>query len=855
MLSIPYDVIVQPLVYLIEFVFGAFHALTHNPGVAIVGVSIVVNVLCLPLYRMADDQQARERAKQQKMARWVSHIKRTFSGDEQYMMLSAYYTEQGYRPVQALVGSLTLLLQIPFFMAAYAYLSNLTLLHGASFLFLSDLGSPDGLLRVGGLAVNVLPVAMTLLNCASTFVYTKGLPLRDKLQAYLLAAVFLVLLYDSPSGLVFYWTCNQLFSLGKNLVMKADPERSAHRDTSLGPVRRRRLTMEFLAACALLTGLLGLFVPSSVIAVSPTEFIVSQVSENPFVHVLHTTCVWAGVLFLWVGIYFFLSGDKVRERFVLVLWCLAGACALNFFAFGQGLGTITNTLRFDHAPDYGWEREAVNILAIAAVVTLLAIVWRWRRGLVRPVLVVCAAAVCVAGLFNVVSSWGTIVERQGQMAVHDQSFFQADGKPRKLFHLSRDSRNVVVVFLDRALSGYVPYIMHERPDLQRQFDGFTYYPNALSYGQFTNYGAPALYGGYDYTPDAMDARTDRSVPQKHDEAMLLMPTLFSKVGMRSTVVDPPYAGSYKWIADLSLYDDLDNVEAVDVQGAFAPVVEKRLGVSTKMNMDRQYFCYSLFKVLPECAQGPFYDKGHYQDTDKSDHLRAVFMNAYSVLELMPELTQVGDGPGGFVLMCNLTAHEPDMLQLPDYRPVTVVHNEGLEDMGRFTLNGSTVLMDNDERLSHYHVNMAALMELGKWFDWLRAQGTYDNTRIIVVSDHGRPLGQWPELIKDEHVDVEGFNPLLMAKDFDAHGFSTSHEFMTNADVPHMALRDVVDDPHNPFTGNAVDDHEKRAHEQRVTTSWHFNPWENNGQTYDTSDNPWYAVHDDIFDLNNWKRLD
>ena len=45
------------------------------------------------------------------------------------------------------------------------------------------------------------------------------------------------------------------------------------------------------------------------------------------------------------------------------------------------------------------------------------------------------------------------------------------------------------------------------------------------------------------------------------------------------------------------------------------------------------------------------------------------------------------------------------------------------------------------------------------------------------------------------------------------------------------------------------------HDQRVTTSWHFNPWENNGQTYDTSDNPWYSVHDDIFDLNNWKRLD
>jgi phosphoglycerol transferase MdoB-like AlkP superfamily enzyme len=185
--------------------------------------------------------------------------------------------------------------------------------------------------------------------------------------------------------------------------------------------------------------------------------------------------------------------------------------------------------------------------------------------------------------------------------------------------------------------------------------------------------------------------------------------------------------------------------------------------------------------------------------------------------------------------------------------MTVVHNEGLEDMGRFTLGGSSVLMDTDERLSHYHVNMAALMELGKWFDWLRAQGTYDNTRIIVVSDHGRPLGQWPELIKDEHVDVEGFNPLLMAKDFDAHGFSTSHEFMTNADVPTLATQGVIEGATNPFTGVAITSDEKYAHDQLVTSSQNWETSENN--TFDTTDSPWYSVHDDIFEESNWQRLD
>ncbi|MBQ3669657.1 MAG: hypothetical protein II920_10590, partial [Clostridia bacterium] len=38
--------------------------------------------------------------------------------------------------------------------------------------------------------------------------YTKGHPLKEKIQVYGLAAVFLVLLYRSPSGLVLYWLLN-----------------------------------------------------------------------------------------------------------------------------------------------------------------------------------------------------------------------------------------------------------------------------------------------------------------------------------------------------------------------------------------------------------------------------------------------------------------------------------------------------------------------------------------------------------------------------------------------------------------------------------------------------------------------
>ena len=74
------------------------------------------------------------------------------------------------------------------------------------------------MIRLGAFSVNVLPILMTVINLASALVYTHNMTRRDKMQLYGMAAVFLVLLYDAASGLVLYWTCNNIFSLGKNIV-------------------------------------------------------------------------------------------------------------------------------------------------------------------------------------------------------------------------------------------------------------------------------------------------------------------------------------------------------------------------------------------------------------------------------------------------------------------------------------------------------------------------------------------------------------------------------------------------------------------------------------------------------------
>ncbi|WP_191014897.1 YidC/Oxa1 family membrane protein insertase [Treponema zioleckii] len=79
-------------------------------------------------------------------------------------------------------------------------------------------------------SINLLPILMTLINFVSGVIYLKKAPLKEKIQLYALALVFLFILYDSPSGLVCYWILNNTFSLFKNLVNAKvkNPRRLVH---------------------------------------------------------------------------------------------------------------------------------------------------------------------------------------------------------------------------------------------------------------------------------------------------------------------------------------------------------------------------------------------------------------------------------------------------------------------------------------------------------------------------------------------------------------------------------------------------------------------------------------------------
>jgi membrane protein insertase Oxa1/YidC/SpoIIIJ len=112
-------ILIGPLKLVFEIIYVLANRIIGHPGLSIIVLSLIMNILVLPLYRRADDMQEKAKDIEAKLHDGVAHIKKTFSGDERMMILQTYYRQNNYKPTDALNGSVSLLLEVPFFMAAY----------------------------------------------------------------------------------------------------------------------------------------------------------------------------------------------------------------------------------------------------------------------------------------------------------------------------------------------------------------------------------------------------------------------------------------------------------------------------------------------------------------------------------------------------------------------------------------------------------------------------------------------------------------------------------------------------------------------------------------------------------------
>jgi hypothetical protein len=343
----------------------------------------------------------------------------------------------------------------------------------------------------------------------------------------------------------------------------------------------------------------------------------------------------------------------------------------------------------------------------------------------------------------------------------------------------------------------------------------------------------------------MNKRADVPLVQKHNEALLLLPRLFSENGFSTVVTDPPWA-NYSWISDIRIYHDYPGIQAYNTKQKYTDIWLDRSNFTElafkSTTLKRNFFWLSLFRIAPLLLRDGVYDNGDWWNVSSADIDFRMLLDSYAVLDFLPELTDTNTvHTNTFTFIQNELTHEPNFLQAPGYIPLPTV-----------TDRGGTIYAD----ISGYPVSAAAIKRLGEWLLFLKQNNVYDNTRIIITSDHGR----WIDLgifTDDDTLPFmrEEYNPLLLVKDFNATGqLETDRSFMTNADVPTIALSGLIQNPVNPFSGRAINNDAKKQ-PVKISISPKWMPNEHAKNTFKIESGEWYYVQDTIFDAKNWRRAE
>ena len=208
------------------FVVDYFFELTGNFGIAIILITVCIRIVFFPLANYSFRSMAKMKVLQPEMARLKDLYKEDKMKLQQEMM--ALYKKEKVNPVS---GCLPIFIQIPFFFAIYKMLFvTIEMRHQPFFGWISDLSEkdPTTIFNLFGLIpwdppsfliIGVWPILMGV----TMWLQQKLNPApQDPVQAkiFMFFPLFLtVILAPFPSGLVIYWTFNNILTMAQQYVI------------------------------------------------------------------------------------------------------------------------------------------------------------------------------------------------------------------------------------------------------------------------------------------------------------------------------------------------------------------------------------------------------------------------------------------------------------------------------------------------------------------------------------------------------------------------------------------------------------------------------------------------------------
>ena len=378
---------------------------------------------------------------------------------------------------------------------------------------------------------------------------------------------------------------------------------------------------------------------------------------------------------------------------------------------------------------YDGQRIYTVILWVA--VSLLAVILLWKKKITFTIKVFAGAAGMILAVL-VVTCVITGFSHNGLM---DKGDLTVTGD--KFMSLSRDGKNYIILLLDSVNGEEMSELLENDPEVREGLKDFTYYDNTVVGYPMTFHSIYYLLSGDWYECDELikDYQTN----------VLLHAPLFDELEKRDYAMEF-YSLVFPYPDDDGFYR-FDNLKRA--QGTFASYwkfikLEMRLVGLRYAPYDLKRFCLAL--------PGEFDDLKVVKETDGE---LFTYENRFFIRQLKNEIEYIPGNDFKFIHMDG--AHSP------------YIYNKYLEEL-------------SEETDYHESVQVAAAMAVA-YVKKLKEAGVYDNTALIILSDHGYNCRPYEENLPFNPEDRQ--QGVLFIK-----GFGEQHDELeiNNAPIAHGDLQ-------------------------------------------------------------------
>ncbi len=197
------------------------HSAVKNWGLAIILLSVILNVILFPLTM----KSFKSMQKMQELHPQMEKLKTQFKDQPQKLNKEIMELYKKYN-INPFSGCLPILLQMPIFIALYQALMKSIELRNASFLWIRDLSSPEAIplpisFPIIGDSINILPLIMVgamvvqqkISTTSSGAAVSEEQKQQQKMMLIIMPIMFGFIFYNMPSGLVLYWVVNTILTI------------------------------------------------------------------------------------------------------------------------------------------------------------------------------------------------------------------------------------------------------------------------------------------------------------------------------------------------------------------------------------------------------------------------------------------------------------------------------------------------------------------------------------------------------------------------------------------------------------------------------------------------------------------